>query len=296
MPVEEQISLSRFTTMHVGGPARYFVRARDENDIREGLRLARVHNLPFFILGAGSNTLFSDEGFEGVVIHMEDRTVMVEGDVVVAGSGVFMRQLVTRALSANLRGLEELAGIPGTVGGAVRGNAGTWRTETKDVLKEVDVLMRDGEQWLVKKIRKEECQFGYRDSIFKRQREWVIVRAYFQLAIGDALEGKKRVAEDMRMRRERQPYEAPSSGSIFKNPDPAAGVFAGALLEEAGVKGLGVGGAQVSEKHANWILNTGKATSRDVLTLIDLMMKAVIKKRGITLEPEVIIVTTDLDT
>jgi UDP-N-acetylmuramate dehydrogenase len=293
MQYEEAVSLSRFTSLHVGGPARYFFRAKSTHDVLEALRFAQQRGLPFFILGSGSNTLFSDEGYRGVIIHMEDRRLDVSGNRITAGSGVFMRQLVTKALQHRLRGLEDLAGIPGTVGGSVRGNAGTWTTEMKDVVVSVEVALFENHAWQVRTLSTRACAFGYRDSIFKHQPEWVVLSATFELQEGDAREGAQRVAEDMRKRRERQPYEAPSAGSVFKNPDKEHSVFSGQLIEQCGLKGLQVGQAQVSQKHANFILNRGGATSRDIRALITTIQDMVEAQHKVRLEPEIVIVDTN---
>lgn len=289
--LEEHVPLSRLTSLHVGGPARYVATITHEQELTEALTLAEDKGLPYFILGKGSNTLFSDAGFEGVIIVMANRDIRIAGALVTAGAGVFMRMLVNKVLDQGLRGLEELAGIPGTVGGAVRGNAGTWGTEIKDVLKSVEVFQpTDAGQWRKVILNPAECAFGYRDSIFKRQRDWVVFAATFTTAVGDAAEGAKLVQQDLAARHQRQPYTAPSAGSVFKNPDKAAGIFSGKLISEAGLKGRQIGGAQISKKHGNFIINTGKATASDVIDLVRLAQKTVREKFGVTLEPEIEIV------
>jgi UDP-N-acetylmuramate dehydrogenase len=288
--IQENIPLSRYTSLHVGGPARYFVGIKNEAEAIEVLTWAQQQKLPVFILGQGSNTLFPDTGWPGVVLHMEDRSLSVAGQTITAGSGVFMRLLTTFALDHGLRGLEELAGIPGTVGGSIRGNAGTWSTEIKDVLDSVDVLMPHGERWVVRTLTPAECQFGYRHSLFKLHPEWVILRGRFTLQPGDVAEGQRLVAEDLKQRHTKQPYDAPSAGSVFKNPDKANHVFSGSLIEKAGLKGARHGGAEISSKHANFIVNRSKATSADIHALIRLAQTKVKETSGIDLEPEIVIV------
>lgn len=290
MKNEQNVSLARYTSLHVGGPAHEFIRVTTDDELIEALDYATNKQLPFFTLGSGSNTLFSDSGFAGVVIHMEDRRLAINGPTVTAASGVFMRQLVNVALGAGLRGLESLAGIPGTVGGSVRGNAGTWNTEIKDVLTGVEVLKPHKATWRLKAMPVLDCEFGYRDSIFKRQPTWVIVRAHFQLTPGDPKEGERLVQEDMRKRRARQPYDAPSAGSIFKNPDKSQQLFAGSLIEQAGLKGMRIGGAEISAKHANFIVNRQSATAADVRALIQKAQQEVRQTAHVNLEPEIVIV------
>ncbi|MEX1997072.1 MAG: UDP-N-acetylmuramate dehydrogenase [Candidatus Andersenbacteria bacterium] len=290
--MEENVSLARYTSLHVGGPARYFFRVTSDEDILTAVSWAGKQQLPFFILGKGSNTLFSDEGYPGVVIHMTDRRLHATGTTLTAASGVFMRQLVNFALDHSLRGLEELAGIPGTVGGAVRGNAGTWSTETKDHLQAVVVLRPSANlsQWEFVTLPASQCQFGYRDSIFKREPNWIIVRAIFSLQQGEAHAGQQLVLHDVKQRHERQPYDAPSAGSIFKNPNKEKGVYAGKLIEAAGLKGRVQGGAEISHKHANFIINRNHARSADIRQLITDIQAIVQKESGVSLEPEIQIV------
>lgn len=294
MEAESNVRLARYTSLHVGGGARYFIRAKSVEDAISALEFAQAQQLPWFILGNGSNTLFPDDGFPGVVIHMEERAITVNAPRLTAASGVFMRTLVQAALRHNLRGLEELAGIPGTVGGSVRGNAGTWSTEMKDVLEGVDIVRPEarpeGHTWVRRHLKTEECAFSYRHSVFKERTDWVIVGATFILKHGQAAAGQELVNKDMRQRRQRQPYNAPSAGSVFKNPDKEHGVFAGALIEKAGLKGLRVGGAQISEKHSNFILNHGQAKSVDIMALITKIQTTVQKKNDIMLELEIVIV------
>lgn len=290
MNIKERVSLTTLTSLHVGGEARYVITATSEEEIREALKFARDKSLPFFILGKGSNTVFSDDGFPGVVIIMANRSVTVEGQLVTAGAGVFMRMLVTKALEAGLTGLEELAGIPGTVGGAVRGNAGTWQTEIKDVLESTEVLRPKGNDWEKVLMKPHECEFGYRHSIFKLHPDWIVLSATFRATPGDTAAGAKLVQKDLEQRHTKQPYTAPSAGSVFKNPDKVNGIFSGKLIEEAGLKGTRIGGAQISEKHGNFIINVEKATAADVIALVRLAQKTVKEKFGVELTPEIEIV------
>lgn len=291
MNIEYNVPLHTFTSLHVGGAADVFIRVRTDDDVAAALQFCHAKCQPYFILGKGSNTLFPDTGFRGVVIHMEDRSLAVDGQTVTASSGVFMRPLIQFCLDHSLVGLEELAGIPGTVGGAVRGNAGTWQTEIKHKLAAVEIFEYDMHGTVTKKVlSNQECAFGYRDSIFKKKRNWIILRATFALTAGSPREGQARVAKDLEDRHARQPYDAPSAGSIFKNPNPQEQLFAGSLIEQCGLKDTRRGGAVISDKHANFILNRGQARSADVHDLITLAQTAVRQKFNIQLQPEIEIV------
>lgn len=292
MKIEEQISLRKYTSLHVGGPADYFVMAHNDEEVHEALQFSLAHDLPFFILGKGSNTLFTDVGFRGVVILMADRSITHSGVSVTASSGVFMRQLVNYCLDHELRGLEELAGIPGTVGGAVRGNGGTWSTEIGQRVTSVDILECSYQKNSIQKrtLTTPECEFGYRDSIFKRHPLWVILRTTLSLESGPTGPGQELVQKDLVERHARQPYDAPSAGSIFKNPDKKAGIYSAALIEKLGLKGTRIGGAEISTKHANFILNRGNATSNDIRQLMELATNRVKSEFNITLIPEIEIV------
>ncbi len=290
MTPEENVALSRYTSLHVGGPARFFVHAKSDTDVITAIQFAKDQQLPYMALGQGSNTVFPDEGYPGVIIHLEDRTLTHSGNTITAGSGVFMRMLVNFALKHGLRGLEELAGIPGTVGGSVRGNAGTWSTETKDVITSIEVIKPDPTPALTT-LSTQEASFAYRSSIFKQQPGWIVVRATFSLTPGDATEGEKMVQKDLTDRHVKQPYDAPSAGSFFKNPDKEHGIYSGKLIESCGLKGYRVGGAEISPKHANFIVNRDHAKSADIRAIVQHVQETVFKKHGIKLEPEVHIVS-----
>ena len=288
---KEQIPLSKLTSLHVGGPARYLFECKTKEDVLEAIQFATSHSLPFITLGKGSNVIFSDDGYPGVVILMQNRSIEVSGTTVTAGAGAFMRLVTTKALEAGLRGTEELAGIPGTIGGAVRGNAGTWSTETKDILKSVLVLKPNGKgEYEETVMTPNECDFGYRHSIFKLNPDWIILSATLALTPGDKEEGEALVRKDYEQRHLKQPYDAPSAGSVFKNPDKQAGIYSGSLIEQCNLKGMTIGGAQVSEKHGNFIVNKGGATSQDVLRLIAHIQAVVLKEKGVQLEPEIQII------
>lgn len=305
MDLAESVSLARYSTLHVGGEAQHFARVNTLDDLRAALAWADDRSLPWFILGGGANFFCRDEGFPGLVIKMECRSVSIGtrqpgtgNREFLAEAGAVTRVAVLRAVQEGLRGMERLAGIPGTIGGAVRGNAGAFGTETKDFLASARVLRRSAAGWEESILPRDQLFFAYRDSTFKREQLFreagkaasVIWSATFSLAVGDRSEGERLVAEDLAARKAKQPYEFPSVGSIFKNPEPGR-VFAGQLVEATGLKGLRVGGAEVSTKHANFIVNRGGATATDVVRLIGEIKKRVFDAHGIPLEEEIVVLS-----
>lgn len=288
MVPEKRVPLDRYSTLHVGGEARYHTRVATLAALREALSWAEEKGLPWFVLGGGANFFCRDEGFPGLVIKMENRNLDITGREVTAEAGVVTRVMVHKAVAAGLRDIEHLAGIPGTVGGAVRGNAGAFGTETKDTIARVRVLERTARDWEDQVLARDQLQFAYRDSTFKRLSwRYVIWSATFSLPTGDRQEGERRVAEDLAARKAKQPYEFPSVGSIFKNP--SRDQSAGRLIEQAGLKGFRVGGAEVSTKHANFIVNRGGASAVDVYTLLRHVQRRVRDTSGIDLETEIVI-------
>jgi len=287
MKVEENIPLAKYSTYHVGGKARFFGRAKNEGELLDLLNFAQKKNLEFHILGGGTNTLFKDCDFEGIVIKIELSKIEIKENFLIAEAGAITRLAIITAAKAGLRGMEHLAGVPGTIGGAVRGNAGSFGMETKDCLSEVEVLRKKEKSWEKETLQKDECYFGYRDSIFKKESNLIIIKASFFLEKGNADELQKIIEEDMNIRRAKQPYEFPSAGSVFKNP---TGLSAGKLIEEAQCKGLKVGDAEVSKKHGNFIINKGKATSGEIMELINRVKKMVKEFSGVELDEEIVIV------
>lgn len=291
MNITENVPLSRLTSLHVGGPAKYVATITNDQELEDAVALAKEKQLPFYVLGKGSNTLFPDTGYPGVILLMANRELSFKDTSVTADAGVFMRLLVSKCHEQGIVGLEELAGIPGTVGGGVRGNAGTWDTEMKDVLETVTVYKPDKDgrySFTVMAIK--DCEFSYRHSIFKTNPDWIIVRATLKGMRGDVASAEILVRKDLEQRHAKQPYDAPSAGSVFKNPDKQAKIFSGALIEQAGLKGLSIGGAQISPKHGNFIINKGNATSADIFNLIKEAQKQVKQKFSVDLVPEIEIV------
>lgn len=279
----ENEPMSHHTTFRIGGPARWMLRPRDTGQAADILRLCHERDIRPFFLGNGSNLLVSDRGYDAVVVDTSGLEQMsaVDGETTVyAGSGVPLSRLANFAADQGLAGLEFASGIPGSVGGAVRMNAGAYGGEICQVLERVDYL---DEMGVCHTAVPEECGFSYRRSVFC-QKPWLITGALFTLTHGSTAEIRGRMAQLNRQRREKQPLEYPSAGSTFKRPQE---YFAAALIEECGLKGVSVGGAQVSEKHSGFVINRGGATCADVLALMAQVQAKVMEKTGVLLEPEV---------
>ena len=287
--IEEGVILSKFCTWHVGGPARYFTRVTTIEELKEALVWASDKKISHFILGGGSNVLFLDAGYDGLIIKIEGRNISITGEELVVEAGAIARLAVLKAAELNLGGLEHLAGIPGTIGGLVRGNAGAFGMETKDSLARVRVLHKIGNEWKEEVLERNDIYFAYRDSLFKKETgNYIIWDATFSLKKMPKEVILKLVDEDLATRKNKQPYTFPSAGSVFKNP--SLEISAGRIIEESGCKGLKIGGAEVSTQHANFILNKGGATSADIKALIDEIKKRVFEKKGVKLVEEIIVI------
>lgn len=278
----EQELMSRHTSFRIGGPADYFVEPASVDELAGALSLARQEKVPFFIVGNGSNLLVSDEGFRGMIVHTGGslRSISVEGDVIYAQAGALLGAVAGAALEAGLTGMEFAAGIPGTLGGAVCMNAGAYGGEMKDILLDAEVLTQDGERLV---IPVEELDLSYRHSIIF-EKNYIVLAAHIRLSRGDKTQIRNRMNELAGARKEKQPLEYPSAGSTFKRPE---GYFAGKLIQDAGLKGYTVGGAQVSEKHSGFVINRGGATAEEVRFLIRQVRSKVKQQFGVELEPEV---------
>jgi len=301
--IQKNISLSKFTTFKIGGSAKFFVEVKNEDEIIETVRYAKENNLETFILSGGSNLLISDEGFSGLVIKVSNSEIEFNENEVICGAGVLLSRLVLESARNNLTGLEWAAGIPGMVGGAIVGNVGAFGGEIKDNLKEVKAL--DFKDNKVKIYKNNECGFGYRNSIFKENYgKIILITAKFKLEKGDKNDSEEKIKEVVKKRKEKQP-QYPSAGSFFKNPivknekiienfekDTSFKIQnnkipAGWFIESVNFKGKQVGGAQVSKKHANFIVNTGNATAEDVIMLSSLIKQKVRDKFGVQLKEEI---------
>lgn len=277
--------MKEHTTFRVGGPADLFLMPKDAAEVKDAIAILRKYHTPVMVIGNGSNLLVRDKGIRGAVLQVYSRMaeITVDGDVLEAQSGALLSAAAAKAAEASLTGLEFAGGIPGSIGGAVVMNAGAYGGEMKDVLVSVDVLTQDLE---VKTIPAEELELGYRHSIVP-EAGYIVLGAKLKLTKGDSEAIYGRMAELAEQRREKQPLQYPSAGSTFKRPE---GYFAGKLVQDAGLKGKTIGGAQVSEKHSGFLINAGGATAEDILKLIAFCQKEVKEQFGVTLETEVKIV------
>lgn len=272
--------MSRHTSLHVGGPADYFVRVASEDDLAGAVRVAREHELPVFILGGGTNLLVADRGIRGVVLENAWSEAAVEGNIVSAASGTPTAHVAAIAARSGLLGLEWMATVPGTVGGAVHGNAGAFGTETANVLVDATLMDLNGDVWTVSAA---ELGFAYRTTSLQRT-PIVVLRARFRATPGTRADAVARIKEMANERARKQPLAQPNTGSIFRNPP---GDHAGRLIDAAGLKGARAGDAVVSEKHANFIVNVGGATAADVWELMQRCQREVKERFGVDLVPEV---------
>ena len=279
----ENEPLAKHTTLSVGGSARIFVQPNDRFAIIESIEIAKKLGMKFKILGRGSNLLFSDDEFKGVVVKTDKglNYTIVDGIRVTVGAGVSDIKLARNMAKLGLSGLEFLSGIPGTVGGAVFMNAGAYLKEMKDILVEVLVLDGDGK---VRRLTPSEMELSYRTSIFQRHTDWLIIEAVLQLEPGD----KDQILDVIKLRKEKrlesQPLEMPSAGSTFRNPE---GLAAWKLIADAGLRGFTIGGAMVSEKHTNFIVNANRATAQDIADVILHVSQTIRDKYGLIMHQEV---------
>ena len=279
--VRENVTLAPYTTMRTGGPAALFAEPRNAQQLAHVHQWAQEKGLPLLILGNGSNLLIADSGFDGLVIHLGRALseVSVFANTLTAQAGASLAAAARAAAQASLTGLEFAAGIPGSIGGAVCMNAGAYGGEIAQVIVSARVLTPEG----VRMVSRDELSLGYRSSAVM-QNGWVVLEATFELAPGSPDEIKATMADLAARRREKQPLQYPSCGSFFKRP---VGYYAGALIEQAGLKGYRVGDAQVSEMHAGFVINRGHATSSEIYRLMQEVQCRVQAQFGVTLEPEV---------
>lgn len=303
MNIQENVSLSEHTSFKVGGPARFFCAVETVEELKEARNFADSKKLPLFILGAGSNVIVSSGGFGGVVVLVKLKSLEIDGRVVRAGSGVDMSEIVNTSVTAGLSGLEWAGGLPGTFGGAIRGNAGAFKGEIKDTVQFVTAFsIATGE---IKIFNNDQCEFEYRESYFKHNPNWIILEAELLLRSGSTPELRAIADDHIEFRKTRHPLEFPNAGSMFKNVpvetipalameifkdfvkvDPFPVIPTGKIIQDAGLKGFQVGGAQVSEKHCNYIVNKGGATGEDIRQIVLEVKQKVHELFGITLETE----------
>ncbi|MBR4694444.1 MAG: UDP-N-acetylmuramate dehydrogenase [Bacilli bacterium] len=281
--VDEHATLKNLNTYRIGGTAKYLVSPNSINDLVSVLDILKENNTKFFILGNGSNIILNSREYDGAVIRLDKLNgleIYRDLDIVYAEAGVMLPQLAHETVKNSLSGMEFVAGIPGTVGGAIYGNAGAYNSCILDYVQSVTVINENNE---IEVLEHEDLTYGYRTSMFKESKKYVIVAAKFLLSEGDK-KSSMEIIEDRRIRRaESQPLEFPSAGSVFRNPE---GDFAGRLIESCGLKGKTIGGAEVSTKHANFIVNKNNATSEDVYKLVNLVHDTVLEKTKVDLEIE----------
>lgn len=286
---ERDVPMSRYTTFRIGGNAVVMLTPSNDEQLASIIKECKKENIKPFILGNGSNMLICDEGLNTVVINMcrpEPKIELVNGDTIVCDAGITMSKVCNFALENGLTGLEFAFGIPGSAGGAAYMNAGAYGGEMKDVLVECRHIDLDGNLGFLKG---EELELSYRTSAYEHN-GFIITTLVMKLKKGDKNEIKAKMQELLQRRKDKQPLEYPSAGSTFKRP---VGYFAGGLIEECGLKGFSVGGAQVSEKHAGFVINKGGATAKDVLDLIKYVQNKVFEEKGVMLEPEVRLITAE---
>ena len=275
--------MSLHTSFKVGGKADLFIKAYSVEEIKSVLKVSNKNNIPLFILGNGTNLLVKDEGFRGIVLQIKLEEIRIEGTVAKVQAGVKNAVLSKKLTDVSLTGFEFASGIPGTIGGAIKMNAGAYGNEMKDIVLEVTYMDYEGE---VHTISNQECDFSYRYSRFFEE-EGIILEAKIQFEKGNKTDIESKVSELLKQRKEKQPLEYPNAGSTFKRGE---NYITAKLIDECGLKGYNIGGAQVSEKHAGFVVNKGNATSTDILKLIEYIQKTVKEKTGedIKLEVEVI--------
>lgn len=317
LKIKENISLAQYTTLKVGGLAKFFCEAQDEEEILEAVNFAKKKNLPIFVLGGGSNILVSDRGFDGLIIKILTTHYKLLATSIECGSGCQLSTIVNESIKAELRGLEWAAGIPGTVGGAVRGNAGAFGGCMADCVNSLKVF--DTGSLALLGMTVGDCQFSYRDSIFKQNPNLIILSVILSLKKGEKEGSEKKIREIIASRKAVQPADFPSSGSFFKNPClsrlPAGrqgsqavvknnkliaeyeadtgkkvkdGIIpAGYLVDALNLRGKKIGGAMVSQEHGNFLVNSGNATAEDFVILMSLIKQKVRVHYGIQLQEEV---------
>lgn len=301
--LKRNVSLAPLTTFHIGGKADYFVKVTGAIELAEAIEYADLKKLPIFIFSGGSNVLFSDKGFAGMVIQMKDGGIKVLDDKLFCGAGVSLLDVVNTACSVGLVGMEKMAGIPGSLGGAVRGNAGAFGTEMGKIVTSVKAYTKD--TGMLREYNREMCGFGYRMSIFKKDSNLVIISAEIKLVSGDKDLLMKIANETIAIRESKHPQEARCAGSFFMNPivkdeklfaefEKDTGVEsrdkklpAGWLIDHVGLRGKRIGGAMVSAKHPNYLVNVDNATAEDVLMLASLIKTRVRDELGVKLQEEV---------
>ncbi len=274
--------MNEHTSFKVGGKADIFLEPDSIEELVSFIKYLKDNKTPFILLGNCTNVLISDDGIKGAVIKLGDKVSSVElkDNMIIAECGALLSSVSKLAADNSLSGMEFANGIPGSIGGGVSMNAGAYGLEMKDIVEKVEVLDSSLE---LKSLNNKQMEFGYRKSIIS-QKDYIVTTVYFNLKKGNQNEIKKTMEELNEKRKDKQPISFPSAGSVFKRPE---GNYAGKLIEEAGLKGMTIGGAQISEKHCGFIINKGNATAKDIYNLIDYIQRAVYERFGVKLETEI---------
>ena len=275
--------MSKHTSFKVGGNADYFVKAQTVEQVINVRKYAEENNIPLYVIGNGSNILVTDRGIRGIVLKIDLQKIEINEEEVTVGAGVKVMALAQKLLGEELTGFEELSGIPGTIGGAIRMNAGAYGKEIKDICIQTTCLDENNN---IKILKNNEQDFSYRHSIFE-DKKYIILETKLKLEKGKKEEIKGKMEELSAERKEKQPWEYPSAGSTFKRKE---GVITAKLIDECGLKGYSIGGAEVSKKHAGFVINKGNATAKDILDLIEYIKKNVYEKFNIEIEEEIEII------
>lgn len=285
--VKLEVPMKEYTTFKLGGNAEIFVTPERYEEVRDILRLCVKYSIPYFVIGKGSNILVKDGGVKGVIVNLNKlKHIDIQGITITAGAGASLIEVALYAGKNGLAGLEFASGIPGSIGGAIAMNAGAYGGEVCQVVKSVKVI---DDELNIKDLSLEEMEFSYRNSIVLKK-SYVVLEAAFELKVGDKDEIKTTVQDLTRRRIEKQPLDKASAGSTFKRPE---GYFAGKLIQDSGLKGYKIGGAQISEKHSNFVINNGNASSKEILQLIKHIQDTVFDKFQVNLETEVRIIGYD---
>ncbi|HAV11529.1 MAG TPA: UDP-N-acetylenolpyruvoylglucosamine reductase [Candidatus Moranbacteria bacterium] len=301
--IQKNVPLAEYTTFKVGGPAKFFVCAKNEDELVAAVEYAKENGLAIFVLGGGSNILVSDKGFDGLVIKLENKQWEIEGEILECGAGAVLFDVVKDVAQNNLSGFEWAAGIPGTFGGAVRGNAGAFWGDMSANIESVRALRMEDN--VIEEFSKEGCEFGYRSSFFKKSGNLIVLSAKMRFKEGNREKSFVEMDDIVDKRVTKQPQDMPSAGSFFQNPvvedpelvkkfeqdigAPSRGgkVAAGWLIDQLGLRGKKIGGAMVSEKHANFLVNGGGAKAEDVIILVSYLKQQVRDNLGVQLVEEV---------
>ncbi len=279
--------MNKHTSFKIGGPAECFIKIKTIEQLRNILEYEKKDNIPLTVIGNGSNLLVSDDGIKGIVLKIEiekiDEHIQNDEILITVGSGIKLGAIAQKCLKEEIAGFEFASGIPGTIGGAIRMNAGAHGSEMKDIVKTVTYMTRDGEVYT---ITNEQAKFEYRKSLFA-EKDYIILEVEMQLKKGNAEEIKEKMTEYATYRKEKQPIEYPSAGSTFKR---GTDFVTAKLIDECGLKGYQIGGAQISEKHAGFIINKNNATAQDVIKLMEYTKEQVYKKFGKKIEQEIEII------